>query len=130
MFHFSNRTYNKFRLVFLLLVLFAKICVCHGVTFQWDANNPEPDGYVLYKRAEGQPYDYSNGIDVGNITTYVLDDSLLESNVRYYFVVRAYVGSDTSGDSNEVDYIVTDIPTPKIVKILIASRHIEIVTGG
>jgi hypothetical protein len=120
--------HNRFKIAFLIVLFVIKLS--HAVTFQWDANNPEPDGYILYKRTAGQSYDYNDGIDVGNITTYVLDDSLLEPNVRYYFVVRAYVGSDTSGDSNEVDYIVTDIPTPRIVNILIASRHIEIVTGG
>ena len=117
MFRFRNRTYNRFRLVFLLLVLSAKICVCHGVTFQWDANSPNPDGYILYKRAEGQSYDYNDGIDVGNVTIYELSDSLLEENVRYYFVVRAYVGSDKSGDSNEVTYIATDIPTFRILNV-------------
>jgi hypothetical protein len=106
-----------FRFYITFLIVFFITNVCHAVTFQWDANSPNPDGYILYKRAEGQSYNYNDGIDVGNVTIYELSDSLLEENVRYYFVVRAYVGSDKSGDSNEVTYIVTDIPTFNILSV-------------
>src|SRR6202171_2146733 len=55
-------------------------------TVTWNAN-PEPDveGYLLsYGTESGQ---YSNGVPVGNVTTY---DLTLTDGQRYYFVVQAY----------------------------------------
>jgi hypothetical protein len=79
-----------------------------GVTLAWDPNNPAPDGYRVFQRLEGESYDYSTPVwpGVGD------DDSQVTATIDnlqpgvYYFVVRAYVGPDESGDSNEVQYIV------------------------
>lgn len=74
------------------------------VTLQWDANDPAPDGYRLYGREEGQGYDFGafwwQGDDTFNRCT--IDG--LDENKTYFFVVRAFVGDDESGDSNEVRY--------------------------
>lgn len=74
------------------------------VTLQWDTNDPAPDGYRLYGREEGQNYDYGafwwQGDDTFNRCT--IDG--LDENKTYFFVVRAFVGDDESGDSNEVRY--------------------------
>jgi hypothetical protein len=78
-----------------------------NVTLAWDANNPTPDGYNLYQRAEGQPYDYTKPVNKEPITgtSYTVTD--LEPG-HYFFVVRAFVGSEESGDSNEAVYVVPE----------------------
>jgi hypothetical protein len=58
-------------------------------TATWDANTePDIDGYILsYGTQSGQ---YSNSIDVGNVTTWQV---ILSTGQRYYFAVRAYNSS-------------------------------------
>lgn len=72
------------------------------VTLAWDANDPAPDGYRLFQRTEGQSYDYAVPVWSGTTASAVVDN--LTDSTNYYFVVRAYQGSDESGDSNEVSY--------------------------
>jgi hypothetical protein len=69
------------------------------VTLSWDANSPTPDGYRLFQRESGSTYDYSDYTDIGKQTSYTV--SGLTDDTIYHFVVRAYVGSEESGDSNE-----------------------------
>lgn len=77
------------------------------VTLAWDANMPAPDGYRVYQRIDGQSYDYTlpvwppDGSQQAETTCTI--DGLTEG-VTYYFVVRAYLGPDESGDSNEVQF--------------------------
>ncbi len=72
------------------------------VTLAWDANDPAPDGYNIYQRSEGQTYDYNQPVWTTSNTTATVYN--LEYDTTYYYVVRAYVGSDESGDSNEVPF--------------------------
>ena len=73
-----------------------------AVKVTWDANNPTPDGYRVYKRAEGQAYNYSQPAWTGSeIVGHV---NGLDWDTTYYFVVRAYAGTQESADSNEVKY--------------------------
>lgn len=107
--HFSFK-YHLGIIILLLCVAFpvATHAACE-VTLQWDANNPNPDGYLLYGREAGQSYDYNDPWWQGDPSfTQCIIDRLDESKA-YYFVVRAYVenpdGSiDVSGDSNEVSF--------------------------
>lgn len=69
------------------------------VTLGWDPNSPTPEGYRLFQRESGSAYDYSDYSDVGNQTSYTV--SGLADDTTYYFVVRAYAGSEESGNSNE-----------------------------
>lgn len=91
----------------ILILLLALVCAAQAaeVTLQWDPNDPTPDGYRVYRRVEADTYDYSNPAWQGTSTTCTIGD--LEPNVTYYFVVRAFVTDDESGDSNEVEYAVT-----------------------
>jgi chitinase len=73
-----------------------------SVTLAWDANDPVPDGYRLFRRVENQAYNYSQPVWSGSGTTCTLDG--FSDGTTYYFVVRAYVAQDESGDSNEVAY--------------------------
>jgi len=85
----------------LLLVPAGLYAECQ-VTLAWDANHPTPDGYRLFQRASGESYNYHIFTDVGLSTSHAV--SGLSDNTTYHFVVRAYVGSQESGDSNEATY--------------------------
>jgi hypothetical protein len=89
-----------------LLVAFPLVVSAAQVTLQWDASTPAPDGYNVYQRVDGANYDYTTPVNASGITgtTYTL--SGLAEGTTYYFVIRAYVGADMSGDSNEVTYTV------------------------
>ena len=80
------------------------------VTLAWDANDPAPDGYYIYQRVEGQAYDYAQPIWTTADTTATIYN--LSYDTTYYYVVRAYVGTDASGDSNEVSFISTGTQAP------------------
>jgi hypothetical protein len=98
-------------LTFILLLLAGTPLTIHAdcdVTFQWDSNNPVPEGYRLYGREEGQYFDYDNAWWQGNSTfTQCTIDGLSENEV-YFFIVRAFTGGITSADSNEVSYTCGD----------------------
>lgn len=72
------------------------------VGLTWDAIEPPVDGYRLYQRTEGEQYDYSNPVWQGPETKALIQN--LSPATQYYFVVRAYLADDASGDSNEVGY--------------------------
>jgi hypothetical protein len=97
-------SYHVLLQVFCLISLFLSFSpAAHGatVTLQWDVNEPAPDGYRLFRRVEGESYDYDNPVYEGSqLTARVRCDE----DTTYYFVVRAFLGSDESADSNEVSY--------------------------
>jgi hypothetical protein len=104
----------------LLLLLMPLHALAAQVTLAWDANEPTPDGYCVYQREVGQTYDYNHPVwpaDGGANhaeTTCVIEG--LKAGTTYYFVVRAHVGTDESGDSNEVTYQ-PEAPAPTIYTI-------------
>lgn len=89
-----------------------------SVMLKWDSNNSDPDGYRLFQRLDGDIYDYTspiliqgitddNGNIPPNITTVTIDNLGIICNInKYHWVVRAFVRSEESSDSNEVNYIV------------------------
>lgn len=89
-----------------LLVAFPLVVSAAQITLQWDGGTPNPDGYNLYQRLSGHSFDYSNPVNSSAITGTTYTVTGLAEGETYYFVVRAFVGSDESGDSNEVDYTV------------------------
>lgn len=86
-------------------LLLASNAVAGSVTLAWDANQPAPDGYRLYQRTDGGSYDYSSPVWQGAETSTTVDN--ISTGETCYFVVRAYQGTDESGDSNEVSYTAT-----------------------
>jgi len=78
------------------------------VTLRWDANNPAPEGYQVYGREEGQNYDYDDPWWLGDSTFTQCTIDELSENKTYFFVVRAFMGDDVSGDSNEACYANSD----------------------
>ena len=72
------------------------------VTLTWDPNNPTPEGYRLYQRESDTQYNYQSFTDVGPYTSYTV--SGLTEGDTYHFVVRAYIGAEESGNSNEATF--------------------------
>ncbi len=105
MFHQPIRRLFFWALVITLVLFTQTIVQAAQVTLAWDPNVPTPDGYRVFQRVEGQNYDYSSPVWPGPgddpVQTSCTLDNLADGE-SYYFVVRAYVGSDLSGDSNEI----------------------------
>lgn len=89
----------------LLIIITVAIVRADSVTLAWDANDPAPEGYVVFQRLAGESYIYDDGAEVCKTaeTTCVVDN--LSQGIQYYFVARAYVGQEQSGDSNEVNFM-------------------------
>lgn len=81
----------------------------------WDPNTPSPEGYRIFRRAEGQVYDYSAPIWQGPVTSAVIQGTTIGE--AHYYVVRAYDGGLESVDSDEVSFTATIVPTPAIIHI-------------
>jgi len=114
--HFVGR-YRIGIVILLLLIAFpvAGYALCQ-TTLQWDANNPDPDGYMVFGREEGQAYDYEFPWWQGEHAFSQCTIDNLDEDKTYFFVVRAYVsnsdgGDDVSGDSNEVRFAYNDSST-------------------
>ena len=80
-----------------------------GVSLTWDHNDPKPEGYRVYQRQSGQNYDYANPVWDGTDNQAQVYN--LAYDTTYYFVVRAYDGSLTSVDSEEVSFVATSSST-------------------
>ena len=72
------------------------------VTLAWDPNDPAPDFYCLFMRAEGQSYNYEQPCWSGAGTSTTVYN--LDYDTTYYFVVRAQIGDSQSSDSNEISF--------------------------
>ena len=106
---FAGRSFSTKRLGLPLWALVLFLCFClpltsHAfqVTLAWDANDPAPDGYRLFQRTEGGTYNYNTPVWNGAGTSATVDQ--LAENTTYHFVVRAFMGDNESGNSNEVVY--------------------------
>ena len=62
------------------------------VTVAWDANNPAPDGYVIYWGTSSG--NLTNSHDAGGATQYTIPD--LTEGVTYYFAATAYEDTDVN----------------------------------
>ncbi len=71
------------------------------VALEWDGNDPAPEGYRLFRRLDGQAYDYTAPVWQGAELRAVSDCPAGET---CFWVVRAYLGDTESGDSNEVTF--------------------------
>lgn len=90
-------------IVALTAILISASCLWAAeVRLAWDSTSVAPDGYRLYQRVEGSSYDYSSPVWSGPDTNCSISD--LTAGTLYHFVIRAYDGTQESGDSNEVSF--------------------------
>lgn len=95
----------------LLIICIAVASVSYGgvfpITLAWEGCNDSSISYLLFRRAEGEQYDYNNPIWANFETTCTVDIPYDEVS---YFVVRAFDAEDgtESADSNEVKYTPED----------------------
>lgn len=109
---YGSAFYGPTKIIALILLLLNGIpLTVHAdcdVTFRWDANKSTPEGYQLYGREEGQYYYDDNPWWQGDSTfTQCTIDGLRENKI-YFFIVKAFIGDNMSGDSNEVRYACGD----------------------
>jgi hypothetical protein len=93
----------------LISVLILAPVMAHALTpvsVAWDANNPVPDGYILYWGTASR--NYTNSHDVGDATQYTIPD--LQEGVTYYFAATAY--DDAGNESAYSDEIIHTVGDP------------------
>ena len=96
-------------LVVLVTALLSANAMAESVTLSWDPNDPPSDGYMLLVRVEGATYNYNAPAWIGETSSCRLEG--LVPGTTYYMVIRAYVGKEQSGDSNEIQYPPADSST-------------------
>lgn len=110
-------------MICLAVVLNGNIVIAASTVLSWTApttnadNTPLTDlgGFNIYYGTA--PGNYSQNIDVGNVTTYQVDN--LTMGVTYYFVTTAYdTSGNESGYSNEIS---KTIPVPDTAPPVISS---------
>ncbi|MDJ0781149.1 MAG: hypothetical protein QNJ22_04220 [Desulfosarcinaceae bacterium] len=103
MLHRSIRPFSLTWALFFVLFSLTTVTAAHAVvTLEWDANDPSPDGYRLFRRLDGDTFDYT--APLGTVTGTRFVDETTNPGETYHYVVRAYEGDAESGDSNEVTY--------------------------
>lgn len=93
------------RFSIIAFLLFPLPAFATDLSVAWDESESSVDGYLLFSRSEDGAYDYSSPIWSGVETTAEVED--VEDGI-HYFVVRAYLGTAESADSNEVEVIICD----------------------
>jgi hypothetical protein len=83
----------------LLMVGCLAALLARSVTLEWEPKGPEPEGYRLFRRFDGEAYDYSAPIYQGPDIRFV---DKCPAGRTCFWVVRAYQGKHESRDSNEV----------------------------
>jgi hypothetical protein len=108
------------RLLFCLIIfLDASILLADDVTLSWNPPTANADGtpltdldgYIVYVGT--QSGNYSQNIDVGNVTTYQVNN--LTTGLTYYFAATAYDTSDNESDySSEVSKTIQSSDTTPV----------------
>ncbi len=96
--------------IVLLITILAGTQSVYGETLAWDPGSGEITGYRIYYGTT--PNNYSENLEVGNVTEYKLDPLPLEAGTTYYFAVKAYNGAGESEFSNSVSWTVKDTTPP------------------
>jgi hypothetical protein len=100
--------------VLILIIGFQKLYSAQ-VNMSWNANT-ETDlaGYKIYVGQTSRNYDRT--VDVGNLTTYILDG--VTEMVEVFFTLTAYDSAGNESDySDEISGVVGDLTPPQIVQI-------------
>jgi hypothetical protein len=108
---YQNKSMKKILILFLLAC--ASTLAYSKVTLAWDPN-PETNiaGYILHWGTTSG--EYTDSVDVGNVTTYVFTNALhLVHGETYYMVVSAYNTANLDSlPSNEVVFTFDGRPPP------------------
>ncbi|MEN8263516.1 MAG: choice-of-anchor D domain-containing protein [Nitrospirota bacterium] len=106
-------------IIYPVILLFATALYAGDVTVSWDPPTTNEDttpltdlsGYILYYGTT--PGDYFDNIDVGNVTTYQVNN--LTDGLTYYFAVTAYNTSRTESEYSDEEVItINPPPSPEI----------------
>lgn len=89
-------------IAFSVSLLATTAAMAASVRLAWEPNTPEPDGYILFIRTEGDSYNYNAPIWAGADTECTI--SGLIPGTTYFLAIRVYFGSDLSSDSDEISY--------------------------
>lgn len=76
----------------------------------WDPSTGDVQGYRLYYGTSAS--NYTNNVNVGNVTEYNIDSLPLQEGVTYYFAVKAYNAAGESAFSNQVSWTRGDTTPP------------------
>lgn len=93
-----------FLIILGLLMPFPLFCSSDAaaldLSFEWDANKDQVDGYRIFCREQGEEYDYSSPCWEGPTTNGTIYN--LNEDTAYYFVLRAYNAFGESRNSIEL----------------------------
>ena len=94
----------------VLLSLFVLLSIVSAATLQWDPVSGTVTGYRIYYGINSG--NYTDSLDIGNVTQYSLLALPLTEKTTYYFVLRAYNDAGESENSNELSWTVPDNTPP------------------
>jgi hypothetical protein len=98
-----------------------------GSMLTWVAATGDVSGYKIYfGTSEGN---YTEDIDVGEVTQYSLNNFSLTIGITYYFVVRAYNDYGESENSNVATYAIGELEDTASPVVTITSPTTEISYG-
>ena len=118
----EDTKYKRLPAFFLTLFcffLFASAAQARDVTFAWNANSDEVDGYRLHYKTGttgGSPYNGTGAtegdspVDMGNVTTFTLHG--LSDTETYHFVMTAFSGTRKSDYTTEHTLEPLPVTTP------------------
>jgi CxxC motif-containing protein len=109
----------------ILSIIFVVLWASHtnATTLRWSPSSGSPSGYKVYYGTNAN--NPSKSKDVGNKTSYNIDQLPLSENVRYYFRVSAYNAQGESAPCPPVGYTPGDSTPPSPPKGL-ASKSVSV----
>ena len=102
------------KILLLVISIMALMCVnAMAVTFQWDVNADDPEGYVLYFNEVGDTDTPYNTAPIAHPTnTVVVDDLKFVPGTTYDVWVTAYNTRGESGPSNMIQHLIDPFIPP------------------
>jgi hypothetical protein len=82
---------NNTKIIIISCLLTANLLIPPSISaaiLAWDANTDQTDGYKIHYSTDQD--NLSQVIDVGTVTSYVLDNMPLSEGIPYYFAISAY----------------------------------------
>ncbi len=110
----------------ILSIFFVVLWASHinAATLRWSPSSGSPTGYKIYYGTNAN--NPSKSKDVGNKTSYNIDQLPLSENVRYFFCVSAYNAEGESAPCPPVGYTPGDSTPPSPPKGLTTSKSVSV----